>query len=38
MRFFGKLGAEPVVRAAWVEDSTVFYCTAAQVLPNRGPW
>jgi len=29
MRFFGKLGAEPVVRAAWVGDGTVFYCTAA---------
>jgi hypothetical protein len=29
MRFFGKLGAELGVRAAWVGDGTVFYCTAA---------
>jgi hypothetical protein len=29
MRFFGKLGAEPVVRAAWIGDGTVLYCTAA---------
>jgi hypothetical protein len=44
MRFFGKLGAEPVVRGAWVGDGTVFYCTAAAaaepgpVVSRRSPY
>jgi len=44
MRFFGKLGAEPVVRAAWFREVTVFYCTAAAsaepgpVVRRRSPY
>jgi ribosomal protein S3 len=44
MRFSGKLGSEAVVRAAWVGDGTVFYCTAAAaaelgpVVSRRSPY